>query len=384
VDFIFTFCYFMLVNGKSYQTIWLNPEDDKVFSAIDQRYLPFEFRVEEFKTIEDIFFAIREMHVRGAPLIGAAASAGIYLSLFNFSDSDNPYEYIRQKAEFLKSARPTAINLAMAVDRQVKVLAGINSKEELIFKARTEWQKLIDEEIDNSRKIGTFGLPLLEKISREKDGLPVNILTHCNAGWLACIDYGTATAPVYLANEADIPVHLWVSETRPRLQGARLTCWELREQGVPYTLITDNAAGFLMQNKMVDIVIVGSDRTAVNGDVANKIGTYLKAVAAKDNGIPFYVALPSTSIDWKIQTGKDIPIEERDENEVRFAEGMVRAKPSRVRIAPLHSMTYNPAFDITPAHLITGLITERGICEASREGITGLFPDLVSGKDTGY
>jgi methylthioribose-1-phosphate isomerase len=369
----------MLVDGKPYNTIWLHPEDDSVMCVIDQRYLPFEFRVEDLRTVEDIFFAIRDMHLRGAPLIGAAASAGIYLSLLNLSTSDDPFEYLNQKAEYLKSARPTAINLARAVDRQLKILAGITSRDEMIVKAKQEWQKLLVEEIENCRKIGEFALPLIEKISQEKDGLPVNIITHCNAGWLACIDYGTATAPVYLAHEADIPVHVWVSETRPRLQGARLTCWELREQGVPYTLITDNAAGYLMQNKLVDIVIVGSDRTALNGDVANKIGTYMKAVSAKDNGIPFYVALPSSSIDWKLQSGKDIPIEERDENEVRFADGLMNGKQSRVRIAPLHSMAYNPAFDITPASFVTGLITERGICEASREGLTSLFPDMVSG-----
>jgi methylthioribose-1-phosphate isomerase len=369
----------MLVNGKSYHTIWLDPEDDKFFRTIDQRYLPFEFRVEELKSIEDVFFAIRDMHLRGAPLIGAAASAGIYLSLFNLPASGDPFVYLTQKAEYLKSARPTAVNLSMAVDRQLKVLAGINDWDEMILKAKQEWQRLVDEEVLNCRKIGEFAFPLIEKISQEKDGLPVNILTHCNAGWLACIDYGTATAPVYLAHEADIPVHVWVSETRPRLQGARLTCWELREQGVPYTLVTDNAAGYLMQNKMVDMVIVGSDRTALNGDVANKIGTYLKAIAAEDNGIPFYVTLPSSSIDFKIQSGKDIPIEERDENEVRFVEGLVKGKPSRARIAPLHSMTYNPAFDITPAHFVTRLITERGFCEASKEGIKSLFPDRVSG-----
>ena len=368
----------MLVNNKHYRSIWIHPGDEHIIQAIDQRYLPFDFRVEDLKSVDDVFIAIRDMHLRGAPLIGAAASAGIYLSLLNLSPSDDPNEYLAQKAAYLKSARPTAVNLAAAIDRQLKALSGLSSREDMIFKALQEWERLVEDEVVNCRKIGEFALPLIEKISREKDGLPVNILTHCNAGWLACIDYGTATAPVYLAHEADIPVHVWVCETRPRLQGARLTCWELREQGVPYTLIADNAAGYLMQNNLVDIVLVGSDRTAMNGDVANKIGTYMKAVAAKDNGIPFYVALPSSSIDWKMQTGKDIPIEERDENEVRFAEGMVRGKPSRVRIAPLHSMAYNPAFDITPAGLVTGLITERGICEASREGLKGLFPDLVS------
>jgi methylthioribose-1-phosphate isomerase len=367
----------MLVDGKSYTTIWQDPEEEKIFRVIDQRYLPFEFRVEDLKTVENIFFAIRDMHIRGAPLIGAAASAGIYLSLLSISSNDDPFEYLRQKAEYLKSARPTAVNLSMAVDRQLKILAGLSSVDEMILRAKQEWVKLVSEEIENCRKIGEFALPLIEKISQEKDGLPVNILTHCNAGWLACIDFGTATAPIYLAHEADIPVHVWVSETRPRLQGARLTCWELREQGVPYTLITDNAAGYLMQNKLVDIILVGSDRTAMNGDVANKIGTYMKAVAARENGIPFYVAQPSSSIDWKIQNGKDIPIEERDENEVRFAEGLVSGQPSRVRIAPLHSMAYNPAFDITPANLITGLITERGICPANKEGLTGLFPDMI-------
>ncbi len=370
----------MLVNGKYTRSIWIHPEDSRIIQAIDQRYLPFEFKVENLKTVEDVFFAIRDMHLRGAPLIGAAASAGIYLTLLGMSSSDDPFSYLKEKAEYLKSARPTAVNLAAAIDRQLKALSGLGSRDDMIFKSLQEWERLVEDEVVNCRKIGEFALPLIEKISLEKDGLPVNILTHCNAGWLACIDYGTATAPIYLAHDADIPVHVWVSETRPRLQGARLTCWELREQGVPYTLIADNASGYLIQNKLVDLVIVGSDRTALNGDVANKIGTYMKAIAAKDNGVPFYVALPSSSVDWKIQSGQQIPIEERDENEVRFAEGMVRGKPSRVRIAPLHSMAYNPAFDITPAHLVTGLITERGICKASREGLTGLFPDKIPGS----
>jgi len=370
----------MLVNGKHTRSIWLNADNEQIIQAIDQRYLPFELKVENLKSVEDVFLAIRDMHLRGAPLIGAAASVGIYLALLGMSSTDDPISFLIEKAEYLKSARPTAVNLSAAVDRQLKVLAGLSSREEMVFRALQEWDRLIEEEVVNCRKIGEFALPLIEKISQEKDGLPVNILTHCNAGWLACIDYGTATAPVYLAHDADIPVHVWVSETRPRLQGARLTCWELREQGVPYTLIADNASGYLMQNKLVDLVLVGSDRTALNGDVANKIGTYMKAIAAKDNGVPFYVALPSSSIDWKIQSGQEIPIEERDENEVRFAEGMVRGKPSRARIAPLHSMAYNPAFDITPASLVTGLITERGICKASREGMLGLFPDRVSGS----
>jgi methylthioribose-1-phosphate isomerase len=369
----------MLVDGKNTRSIWIHPQDDRIILTIDQRYLPFELRIEDLTSVEEVFTAIRDMHLRGAPLIGAAASAGIYLSLLNLTSNDDPPEYLKLKADYLKSARPTAVNLSAAVDRQLKVLAGLSSRDEMILKAKQEWENLVEVEVENCRKIGEFALPLIEKISREKDGLPVNILTHCNAGWLACIDYGTATSPVYLAHEADIPVHVWVSETRPRLQGARLTCWELREQGVPYTLIADNAAGYLMQNKMVDMVLVGSDRTALNGDVANKIGTYMKAIAAKDNGVPFYVALPSSSVDWKTPTGKDIPIEERDENEVRFAEGMVRGKPSRARIAPLHSMAYNPAFDITPAALVTGLITERGICAASKEGLTALFPDKISG-----
>lgn len=367
----------MRVGDKSYQTLWIQPENDRVISVIDQRFLPFEFRVEDLHTPAEAFTAIRDMHVRGAPLIGVTAAAGMYLALFHLPDEKEITAWLEEQALYLKSARPTAVNLSMAVDRQLRKILLSPTIEEMRAASREDLLAFIAEEVDNCRKIGEFGLPLIEEISRRKKGNPVNILTHCNAGWLACIDYGTATAPIYMAHDAGIPVHVWVSETRPRNQGFRLTAWELKQHGVPYTLVTDNACGHLLQKGMADMVITGTDRTTLNGDVANKIGTYLKAIAAKANGVPFYVAVPSTSIDWTMDDGAAIPIEERSENEVRFADGFANGKAQAVRLAPLHSPVFNPAFDVTPGRLITGLITERGICKAERDDLLRLFPGKV-------
>jgi methylthioribose-1-phosphate isomerase len=368
----------MLVHGQSCQTIWLPEGSEGIIRVIDQRKLPFFFVTEDLSTPAQVFEAIREMHVRGAPLIGIAGAAGMYLALTSWDHSEPLQDYLTKIAEYLKSARPTAVNLGWAIDRQVKVIGEAASLEEKISLSRELLEFMMEEDKEHCRKIGEIGLLLIEEISRKKLGEPVNIMTHCNAGWLACIDYGTATAPIYLAQEQGIPLHVWVSETRPRNQGARLTAWEMKEQGVPYTLIADNASGQLMQAGKVDMVIVGSDRTSLNGDVANKIGTYMKALAARDNQIPFYVALPSSSIDWTLENGKDIPIEEREANEVRYMEGLVGDSLQNMRMSPLGSRAANPAFDITPAALVTGIITERGLCRADRNEILSLFPEMIN------
>ncbi|NMB71735.1 MAG: S-methyl-5-thioribose-1-phosphate isomerase, partial [Bacteroidales bacterium] len=273
---------------------------------------------------------------------------------------------------------PTAVNLSHALQRQLNGSARVVSMEDKTKTALETALEMAEEEKEACRLIGEYGLPLIEEISHRKPDAPVNILTHCNAGWLASIDYGTATAPVYLAHDRGIRVHVWVDETRPRNQGTRLTAWELKQHGIPFTVITDNAGGYLMQKGMVDLVLVGSDRTAINGDVANKTGTYLKALAAHDNNIPFYAALPSSSIDPTLDNGSLIPIEERDPNEVRFIEGYSGGKTVKMRLTPLQSPAANPAFDITPARLVSGLITERGICKAERADIVRLFPEFTN------
>jgi methylthioribose-1-phosphate isomerase len=364
----------MKIQGENYHTIWLKEDNACVVQVIDQRTLPFKFEVFEMKTVEDSFYAIKEMVVRGAPLIGVTAAYGMYLALLGFEEG-NLDDYLTEKASYLKSSRPTAVNLAFAVDEMFDFILYHKSDANLIRKTLEKANQLKSAEIDFGSKIGDFGLELIEEIYKKK-GETVNILTHCNAGWLACIDWGTATAPIYKAHLNGIPVHVWVDETRPRNQGARLTAYELGEQGVLHTIIPDNTGGHLMQHGLVDLVIVGSDRTTVTGDVANKIGTYLKALAAKDNDIPFYVALPSSTFDWEMEDGiKEIPIEQRDPIEVSEIEGWDGEKVKSVRLIPEKSKVANYGFDVTPARLVTGLITERGICKANKESILELYPE---------
>jgi len=366
----------MLINGKTYQTIWLEEKDKGVIKFINQNYLPFRFVEDELHTAEDSVMAISEMKVRGAPLIGVTAAFGIYLAALETIDMANPREHIFSYANRLISTRPTAINLRTAIARQLEAIKTTNNSTDLIRLTLKISLDILSEEKEKCRQIGLHGLPLIEKIALNKHGQPVHILTHCNAGWLACIDYGTATAPIYFAHDKGIPVHVWVDETRPRNQGSRLTAWELRQHGVPHTIIVDNAGGYLMQAGMVDMVIVGTDRTTRSGYVTNKIGTYLKALAASDNKVPFFVALPSSSIDVNIiRPFDDIPIEERDADEVRYVEGLANKQIIKVQIMESDSPVSNYGFDITPPQLITGLITERGICMASEEGLYGLFPE---------
>ena len=308
------------------------------------------------------------MEVRGAPLIGATAAYGLVLSIIEKND----LSYLKQSSENLISSRPTAINLKWAVDRMMKKLSGINNKDILKISLE-EAKKIVEEDVNFCKNIGINGLEIIEKIADKKKDT-VNILTHCNAGWLATIDWGTATSPIYHAHQKGIKVHVWVDETRPRNQGANLTSYELNEEGISNTVITDNAGGILMQRGQVDICIVGSDRTLSNGDVCNKIGTYLKALSAKDNNVPFYVALPSSTIDWNIKDHKQIPIEERDSEELSHVEGIDKdGKIKKVRIYPQKSKSLNLAFDVTPAKLFSGLITEKGICQASEKGLKELF-----------
>lgn len=364
----------MKIQGKHYQTLWVNDNKPKTIQVIDQRKIPFRFEIMELKTVNDVFFAIREMVVRGAPLIGVTAAYGIYLALLE-SDEQNFEPFLLEKAEYLKSSRPTAVNLAFAVDEMTGFIMKEKNNPGLIQKTLEKAGSFKEKEIQFSEKIGDFGLAVIESIYQEK-GETVNILTHCNAGWLACIDWGTATAPIYKAHRKGIPVHVWVDETRPRNQGARLTAFELNGEGVPHTIIADNTGGHLMQHGMVDLVLVGSDRTTVTGDVANKIGTYLKALAAYDNNIPFYVALPSSTFDWNLENGiLEIPIEQRNPAEITEMEGWNGSEIQTVRLIPENSSVVNYGFDVTPARLITGLITERGICKADKESILTLFPE---------
>ena len=358
----------MNVRGRHYRTIWPKPGDDRVIQLIDQRFLPHQFVIEEVRTVAEMAAAIREMHVRGAGLIGAAAGYGMYLATF---ESD-----LAGAAEQLKATRPTAVNLAWAIDRQFRNIEAAGSAEEKQRVAFQTAREIADEDAEHCRRIGEHGIELIRRLSERKNGAPVNILTHCNAGWLAFVDYGSATSPIYAAHDAGIPVHVWVDETRPRNQGSKLTAWELGEHGVPHTVIADNAGGHLMQRGKVDAVMVGTDRTTYTGDVANKIGTYLKALAAKDNAIPFYVALPSSSFDWTIRDGvHEIPIEERGSEEVSHADGFHAGEHVEVRVTPEKSPAANFGFDVTPRELVTGLITERGICQANETSILELFPE---------
>jgi len=366
----------MQVNGKNYHTIWVHPDNKQIIQVIDQRRLPFEFEVVDLRTEADAFDAIQNMTVRGAPLIGVTGAYGIYLGLIN-SKEENWREDILKTADYLKSSRPTAVNLAILIDEMVEILVVCSSYDLACNKALEEASRMKRREISWSEAIGDFGCELIETISKKKNGQPVNILTHCNAGWLACIDWGTASAPIYKSFLKGIPIHVWVDETRPRNQGARLTAWELSQEGVPHTVIPDNAGGHLMQHGMVDLCIVGSDRTTSTGDVANKIGTYLKALAASDNNIPFYVALPSSSIDFTMKDGVlEIPIEQRDAEEVSHMEGKLdNGQLAKIRIINEKSPVVNYGFDVTPAKYVTGLITERGICKANEVDILRMFPE---------
>jgi len=366
----------MQVKGKHYQAIWLKKEDPRIVQIIDQRALPHEFIVEDLQTLEETARAIKEMHVRGAPLIGGTAAYGMYLALLAMKDLATLDLDLENAAQQLKATRPTAVDLEWAVNEQLKAIKKGKSIEDKTRIALQKAQDICAESVAHCANIGHYGMEIIKSVSQRKNGAPVNILTHCNAGWLACIDHGTATAPMYAAHHAGIPIHVWVDETRPRNQGARLTAWELLEEGVPHTIIADNVGGHLMQHGLVDLVIVGSDRTTVTGDVANKIGTYLKALAAKDNNVPFYVALPSTSFDWNIKDGiKEIPIEQRDAEEVKYIQGLVNGQVEKVLLTPEESPAANYAFDVTPAHLVSGLITERGMCAANEDAILDLFPE---------
>jgi len=405
----------MKTGESKYRSIWTNEAEPRSVNVIDQRRLPFLYEVLTLKSAGDACEAITGMAVRGAPLIGAVAAWGVFLSFVEHAGRNDFYDLVMNDAYRLKAARPTAVNLAWAVDRMTEVL----KRDPDVGALRAAAVQLCDEEAERSRMIGVHGMPLIEEISRRKGGEAVNILTHCNAGWLACVDHGTALAPVYLAHDNGIKVHIWVDETRPRNQGSRLTAWELTRHGVPCTLVTDNAGGHLMQNGMVDIVIVGCDRATASGDVANKIGTYLKALAAHDNGIPFYSAFPVSTFDMSIDRPDQIAIEERDCDEVRIIDGLpvktddaggtnnqyggtavagksgpdgetrinngVAAESgSRDDEAGMHDFTANAeilsvlicpedmpvsnfGFDVTPARLLSGIITDRGICAADRE-----------------
>ena len=358
--------------GDEFRTIWLKPDDPSVVQIIDQRLLPHEYHVHDLHTWRDGLVAIADMYVRGAPLIGATAAWSLYLAA-RAGGSDE----LRSAAAALLESRPTAVNLRWAIERILAVLEQDYTAGALVEKVRIDAQAICDEDVEISRGIGTHGLALLEDIAEHKNGATVNVLTHCNAGSLATINWGTATAPIYFAQQRGVDVHVWVDETRPRNQGSQLTAWELAANGVPHTLIVDNAGGHLMQHGEVDIVITGTDRTTRCGDVANKIGTYLKALAAADNDIPFYVALPSTTIDWHCRDGvREIPIEQRDPAEVRDIYGIYNGEPVHVRTTANDTPISNFAFDVTPARLVTGLITERGVCAASEAGLLGLFPEM--------
>ncbi len=355
----------MKINGKEYRTIWF---ENNIVKIIDQTKLPHQFIIKELKTVKDAINAIKVMEVRGAPLIGGTAAYGLALTV---QENNNP-EFIKKSAEELIQSRPTAINLKWAVDRMMKKLSGINS-DQILSIALNEAKEICDEDEKFCENIGINGLKIIKEIYNKKKDT-VNILTHCNAGWLATINWGTATSPIYHAHKKGIPIHVWVDETRPRNQGANLTSYELNEEEIPNTIIADNTGGILMQRGEVDMCIVGTDRTLSNGDVCNKIGTYLKALAAHDNNIPFYVALPSSTIDWDIKNSKDIPIEERNSEELSHVEGIDENNEiKKVLIYPNKSKAMNLAFDITPAKYVTGLITERGISEASSEGLKKLF-----------
>ena len=355
----------MKIQGKEYRTIWY---EEKKVKIIDQTKLPHQFVIKDLKSVKDAINAIKIMEVRGAPLIGGTAAYGIVLAI-----QENPNkDFIYKSAEELIQSRPTAINLKWAVDRMIKKISGVDDNE-IFDVALSEAKEICNEDEKFCENIGIFGLKIIEDIYNKKKNT-VNILTHCNAGWLATINWGTATSPIYHAQKKGIPIHVWVDETRPRNQGANLTSYELNEEDIPNTIIADNTGGILMQRGEVDMCIVGTDRTLSNGDVCNKIGTYLKALAAHDNNIPFYVALPSSTIDWEIKDAKEIPIEERNSKELSNIDGVnSKGEIENVLIYPKKSKSMNLAFDITPAKYVTKLITEKGICDASSDGLKDLF-----------
>lgn len=356
----------------------MHPENDAIIQIIDQRWLPHEVRIADIRSVDEMCVAIKDMWVRGAPLIGAAAAWGMYLAACEVPASCARDFYFEECYGKLLHTRPTAVNLKWALDEMLKAITGNDSIIESKWYARHRAQWITDDDVACNTKIGEYGWELIRELADKKKGR-VNIMTHCNAGWLATVDRGTATAPLYLAKEKGLDIHVYVSETRPRNQGAQLTAWELGENHVPYTLIADNAAGHLMQNGMVDLVLVGTDRTTATGDVVNKIGTYLKALAAHDNQIPFYVAAPSSSIDFSIRDArKEIVIEQRDPKEVLYVQGKLKEKIQSVLIAPENASVSNYAFDITPHRYVTGLITERGICAADEQGIKKIFPEKYS------
>ena len=355
----------MKIEGKEYRTIWFENNTVKI---IDQTKLPHKFLIKDLKTVKDSINAIKTMEVRGAPLIGATAAYGMVLAIIE----NNDQSFLRASVRELINSRPTAINLRWAVDRMMNKLSGLNSNKILEI-ALNEAQLICKEDISFCENIGINGFKIIQEIYNKKKDT-INILTHCNAGWLATIDWGTATSPIYHAHKKGIPVHVWADETRPRNQGANLTSYELNEEGIKNTIIADNTGGILMQRGDVDMCIVGTDRTLANGDVCNKVGTYLKALAAHDNNIPFYVALPSSTIDWNTKDYKDIPIEERNSEELSQIEGLdENGNIKKVQIYPKKSKAMNLAFDVTPAKYVTGLITEKGICEASEKGLKNLF-----------
>ena len=356
------------------RSIWIEKGQPDFVRIIDQRFLPHEQRTNDLKSTKDCERAIRDMEVRGAPLIGITAAFGMWFAGREAVEQADSLSYLESQAGFLKKSRPTAVNLMWAVDQQMNLIRkeGWSSKTpDRLFENAC---RLMEEDVEVCKSIGAYGLELIEAIAAKKNGETVNILTHCNAGSLAVIEWGTATSPIYQAHLKGIDVHVWVDETRPRNQGANLTAWELGKAGVPHTLIVDNAGGHLMQHGQVDLVFVGTDRVTKTGDVANKIGTYLKALAANDNNVPFYVCLPSSTIDWEVSDGlKEIEIEERGESEVRFIQGKEDGEIKQVLICPENTSGYNIGFDVTPARLVTGLVTERGICEASEAGLVNLF-----------
>jgi len=360
----------MKIKGQAYRTIWLAPDGLSV-EIIDQTRLPHELVVVPLTSTEDAARAILTMQVRGAPLIGATAAYGLAMAI----REDASDGAIDEAIAFLAKQRPTAINLRWALEEMRRAVQNL-AREDRLAAAFHRAAEICDEDVETCRMIGVHGRKLIEDIAARKGGSRVEVLTHCNAGWLACVDWGTATSPIYQAHDGGVPLHVWVDETRPRNQGAALTAYELGSHGVPHTIVVDNAGGHLMQHGRVDMVIVGTDRVAANGDVANKIGTYLKALAAHDNGVPFYVALPHSTIDWTLDGGLSIPIEERSADEVlkmpgRLPDGTIVT----VEIAAPGSPAGNPAFDVTPARLVTGFITERGVCPATREGLLSLYPE---------
>ncbi len=367
----------MKVDGTDYRTIWVSPDSESSVEIIDQRQLPHRFVTVSLEDVDAAYRAIKDMLVRGAGLIGATAGYGMYLAALR-ADDKRILEELEKAGSRLKSARPTARNLGWAVDRVLAAVAQLDSASAIRHTALATATTIADEDADFCRMIGEHGRSLIATIAAAKQGQPVNILTHCNAGWLAFVDYGSATAPIYAARDMGIDLHVWVDETRPWNQGSRLTCWELAQEGISHTLITDNAGGHLMQHGKVDMVIVGSDRTTRTGDVANKIGTYLKALAAADNEIPFYVALPSSTFDWQLAHGTDIEIEIRSGDEITTITGLTKnGTMQSVKLAPDGVEAANYGFDVTPARLVSGLITERGIVAAEESAIGKLFEDKL-------